>query len=283
VSFMFPPEAPETIQPQVENPWGSRLIGRLAEILSAPPESIGSLSTGNESHATLDFDALLNERRTRNRNAILSFASQQVFSISDVTRAVDGAWLDDFIRLSSNVSTVSEQHIWGHLLLKELAEPGAISRRTLQFLSTMDAWEIESFAEYVAFSFSFESGWRFVFDGEVARRELWSYGREIDLMQHWIDVGLLSGEASILAPKNSMGLRLRYGVKAWEMRVASDGDGNSGVPIQYRKLTATGQQISDALQLKTFNGYARNVLKALETQGKVHFELLPEEAGKVAG
>ena len=170
-----------------------------------------------------------------------------------------------------------ERGIWARWLAAEIAAPGAISRRTLAFLRTLDAWELESFHEYGAFAFAFESGWRFLFEDDRARRELWTYGREVDLTTHWVEIGLLSPEVSTLFTGKSRGLRIVYRQRTWQL-TAIDQDAAATEPtatgLRYRKFTAIGQQLADAMTFKTFNGYARNVIKALQGTVGLGFEEL---------
>ncbi len=115
-----------------------------------------------------------------------------------------------------------------------------------------------------------------MFEGEAARREIWSYGREIDLTQHWVDVGLLSSDASTLTLRNAAGLRISYRDKIWAVRLNPEAASEAVAPIRYRKFSVIGQQISSALNFKTFNGYARNLIKAIEGQGQAVFSPLSD-------
>ena len=187
----------------------------------------------------------------------------------------DSGWLGLYMEGARDAESELEQGIWARWLAAEIASPGAISRRSLAFLRTLNAWELESFHEFGAFSFAFESGWRFLFEDERARREIWTYGREIDLTAHWVDIGLLSAEVSTLIGGRSRGLRIVYRRRTWQV-TAIDPDVPPPCPpatgLSYRKFTAIGQQLADAMTFKTFSGYARNVIKALQGTGGLGFE-----------
>lgn len=192
----------------------------------------------------------------------------------------DSAWLSRFFERAQDAESETEQDIWARLLAQELAEPGACSKRALDFLAAMDAWELAGFAEYCAFAFTFESGWRFMFDEDSARREMWAYGRESDFSQHFIAIGLLSAEVGMIKPRSARGLRLCYQGRTYELRDAPSGVcGSSTSELAYRKFTPIGQQLAGAIRAKSRFGYARNLLKTLGAERGLEFALIDEPDG----
>ena len=177
----------------------------------------------------------------------------------------DSGWLTLFIDYAKDAKSDLEREIWAHMLAAEIVSPGSVSRRTLGFLQHMDFWEMEAFAEYAAFAFAFESGWRFMFEETVARREMWSYGREIDITQHWVEIGLLSSQLTAIESANLKGLCIVYKTKRWQLSPLPRDGGELKFSLGYRRFTALGQQIANAMKIKTFNGYARNVVQALNS------------------
>jgi hypothetical protein len=242
---------------------------------------------------TLHLDDRVAERgfqverqRQENLESIFRLAAQCPVEDGAKPGAPDSGWLGLFIEGAQDAVQELEQGIWARWLAAEIASPGTISRRSLAFLRTLNAWELESFHEYGAFAFAFESGWRFLFEDERARREIWTYGREIDLTTHWVDIGLLSAEVSTLIGGKSRGLRIVYRQRIWQL-TAIDQEPAPAEPVAtatglaYRKFTAIGQQLADAMTFKTFNGYARNVIKALQGTGGLGFDEVeaPDQAG----
>lgn len=278
MNFFFPSEpAAEDAAPLTpKNPLGDLLGSVLRDALILGTDAILAKAEGEGFDVSPELDAALCARHIENRGAVLRVAAQQEGPLETPKDRPDAGWVQSFLKLSSDAASEVEREVWGRLLALEIAEPRTVSRRTLQYLHAMDLWEVEAFAEYCAFAFSFESGWRFMFEGETARREIWSYGREIDLTQHWIDVGLLSGEPSTLALRNATGLRVLYRSKSWEVRSSEAPPSEGSLPIRYRKFSSIGQQISSALSFKTFNGYARNLIQALEGQGQAVFSPVPD-------
>lgn len=190
----------------------------------------------------------------------------------------DSGWLTLFINHAKDAKSELEREIWAHMLAAEIVSPGSVSRRTLGFLRHMDFWEMEAFAEYAAFAFAFESGWRFMFEETVARREMWSYGREIDITQHWVEIGLLSSQLTAIESANLKGLCIVYKTKRWQLSPLPRDGGELKFSLGYRRFTALGQQIANAMKTKTFNGYARNVVQALNSLEGFKFDALEDVA-----
>jgi hypothetical protein len=177
--------------------------------------------------------------------------------------SVELGWLMRYVDGASAAASELEQSVWAGLLAAEMAEPGAISRRTLAFLRDMDAWELASFAKYCAFAFTFESGWRFVFAEEAALREIWVYERDVEQTAHWVRIGLLASEVETLEPGKLRGLKIGYHGREWELASPASAEASACV---YRKFTAIGQQIAGAMTVKPWTGFARSIVKLLNTR-----------------
>jgi hypothetical protein len=194
---------------------------------------------------------------------------------AECSETVETGWLARFFECAKDAAGEVEQAIWARLLARELAVLGSVGKRALFILSGMNTWEIEGFVEYGAFSFAFESGARFMFDEDFARREMWTYGRELDITRHLIDIGLLSVDTAWVKAASGRGLRIRYSDNLYELR-GSPQPSAVEAGFSYRKFTPVGQELVEALPTKTFLGYARNLIKALNAGRGLNLE--PVEA-----
>lgn len=196
--------------------------------------------------------------------------------------AVSRDWLIQFFDFAQDVSEASAQQFWARILATYIANPDAIFKRTLVQLRSLDQWELEAFIEYCSFSFALESGWRFMFEESLTRQEIWGYVQGNDYTQHFINIGLLSAETAVMRPAAAKGLRIRYFEKEYELAEPAKADGeNAQTPdprFGYRKFTPTGQQLAKAVHAKTYYGYARNLIKALDSERKVQFNLIEAAA-----
>lgn len=249
----------------------------LADQLGFPLSALVSGDSDEAGFATRAI--LLDQRRQLLSQASLERVLRRAVTAADSRQtgpAVDAGWMSRFLEGARSATTDSEVEAWSGLLLSECTEAGSIGRRTLGFLAEMEGWEVDAFRDYCAFAFAFESGWRFMFDQDFARREMWAYGREIDLTSHWIHIGLLAQESGSIQAGAGQGLRIRYGDRIWALAKARQGTGETDAPsepagIAYRRFTPIGQQIAGAFRTKVFTGYARNLVATLNARFDVEW------------
>jgi hypothetical protein len=269
----------------------------LNDVLTNKPFFDGLSPWDDEKLSELDARAVaradkLAGLRHQNLERILRLA-QQATPPAEINKAVahsDG-WLAQFLNFAQDVADESAQQFWADILAHYLANPDSVFKRSLFQLHQMDLWELEAFIEYCAFSFSLESGWRFMFEETLTRQELWGYVQGNDYTQHFINIGLLSGDISTLNARSARGMRIRYAEKEYALQssvptqtdaaAAEQGNGVVTTPTAsfgYRKFTPAGQQLAHAVRAKNFYGYARNLIKALDTERGVVFQLIETEA-----
>jgi hypothetical protein len=229
--------------------------------------------------------------RQQNLERILGLA-QQAAAPAEINKAVphsDG-WLVQYLNFAQDVTDETAQQFWADILVNYLADPDSVFKRSLFQLHQMDLWELEAFTEYCAFSFRLESGWRFMFEEALTRQELWGYVQGNDYTQHFINIGLLSGDISTLNARSARGMRIRYMEKEYELQrpvavqtdaAQIDGLITTSAAFGYRKFTPAGQQLAHAVRAKTFYGYARNLIKALDSERGVVFQLIETEADQL--
>lgn len=216
-----------------------------------------------------EYQQIWGELTQRNLESVFKFAAESPRPKEVPTKLPESAWLMFFMARAGLATTESQQRAWGEVLGFEVAAPGSIGKRTLVMLSGLEDWELDLFRQFSAFAFAFESGWRFVFEEDLVRREMWSYSRECDLTHHWVDLGLLASDRLHAQLASLRGLEIGYGDKRWEIRPVSETPGtfagssvtNEG--FSYRKYTAAGQELASAMKVKAYNGFARNVIGAL--------------------
>mgnify|MGYP006277261803 FL=1 len=207
----------------------------------------------------------LETRRAENLIEVLRLVGLGLDQIKP-TMNLELGWISLFVLGAKEASQPIEREVWSGLLIAEMSEPGSVNKRTLNFLSSMEPWELEAFVAYAAFAFRFESGWKFIFDEDFAWRELWSYGREVDLTRHWVDLGLVVGSPSELDASSARFLRIGYGDQHWEISPPLPVSAERLPRIKYLKFSALGQQIASAAKAKTYKLYARNLIKHLREQ-----------------
>jgi len=189
-------------------------------------------------------------------------------------------WLNRFFEYAQDISDEASQQLWARLLALYIANPDGVFKRSLIALQGLDTWEVKAFIEYCSFAFTLESGWHFVFEEAITRREMWGYVQGQDYTQHFINIGMLSPELTNMQPRISRGMKIGYFSKEYELVELEDAATRiNGLDIGfgYRKFTTTGQQLALAVKARVYNGYARNLIRTLDAQRNVQFRLLESE------
>lgn len=272
----FPQESPAVEEPPaLAMPLKSSLLGLMSNLLGE-----GSVTQLDEA----DFQepekalALFLPAQARNLAAALRQAATHPCPSKSADIALDEGWALAWIEAAKGAGSELERRVFGNFLAQQCLQPGAVSRRTLAGVRVMDVWELESFQFYAAFAFEFESGWRFLFEGDLAKKEMWVYGRELDAGSHWIDQGFLVAEPHELRGDRNLGLEFSYRGAVWRLDgFAKEGAARASVP--YRRLTMLGQQLASAMTLKSYRGYARNLVQAIQAASSLSIqEVSPDDA-----
>ncbi len=189
-------------------------------------------------------------------------------------------WLSRFFEYAQDISDETSQRLWARLLALYIANPDGVFKRSLIALHGFDTWEVKAFIEYCSFAFTLESGWHFVFEEAITRREMWGYVQGQDYTQHFINIGMLSPELNNMQPSISQGMKIGYFSKEYELVEQEDAATRiNGLDIGfgYRKFTPIGQQLATAVKARVYHGYARNLIRTLDAQRNVQFRLLESE------
>ena len=250
------------------------------------PASSGILESKETDEGVLsrraDYQHIWGELTQRNLESVFKVAAESPRPKEVPATLPETGWLMFFMAHAGLAATESQQRAWGEVLGFEVAAPGSVGKRTLLMLSGLEDWELDLFRQFSSFAFAFESGWRFVFEEDMVRREMWSYSRESDLTHHWVELGLLATDTLHAQVASLRGLEIGYGNKRWEIRPASQTPETVAVTATghqgffYRKYTAVGQELASAMKVKTYNGFARNVIDALN--GVSGFDYVLKEA-----
>ena len=123
--------------------------------------------------------------------------------IDEKTPGMEPEWLSRFWRLAQDISSDDLRSLWGHLLARQATGAGHVSARTLEALSLLDRWEIESLTRMAAFVLHAEGSrvneTGIVLNiGPTGEDRLGSLNRKmmdqvgVRELQHFVTIGLLS-------------------------------------------------------------------------------------------
>lgn len=105
-----------------------------------------------ESAQTRELAKLI--RKEKNFEDIIQIASENIKTIPNSSSKIDEDWWNRFEDYAENVSDDDLKFIWGKILAGEFENPGSVSLRTLNLLSSIAKQEALLFCEMAPFSFS---------------------------------------------------------------------------------------------------------------------------------
>lgn len=110
------------------------------------------------------------------------------------TEELEEDWVAHFFDKCDNVSDESMQSLWSSLLAGEATKPGTYSKRTVDFVASMDKKDADLFTKFCQFTWMIGDPTPLVFntDNEIYTKE----GINFDALKHLDDIGLISFEST---------------------------------------------------------------------------------------
>jgi hypothetical protein len=189
--------------------------------------------------------------------------------------AVDEDWILQFFENAQDVCDVEMQQLWGRLLAGEVGSPRTYSKRTLQFLKTMNKQEAVAFVRYCSFAFADSEGWHFVFDCELTQKEMANSFENLDFASHFANIGLVTPcqfhHLSSLNDKTLTYFGKTYTVKAPLKQIY----GSLELVYGHISFTQTGQELRQIVDAKPIPNYVEQLSQHLSDE--LNIVISPED------
>jgi hypothetical protein len=111
------------------------------------------------------IDRLINQEERKQKN-IESITAQAIHSLPNEAQVIDleEDWIAHFFDKCDKISDEKMQTLWSSLLSGEATEPGAFSKRTVDFVSSMDKKDAELFRKFCQFAWMMKEPTPVIFD-----------------------------------------------------------------------------------------------------------------------
>jgi hypothetical protein len=199
------------------------------------------------------------ERRTRNRllaeemkkqrniEGIMRLALPQLDEKADPTKVEDD-WITNFFDKCKLISDVEMQELWSRILAGEANAPGTFSKRTVNFLASLDKSDTQLFTNLCTY------GWQigkivvplvFNLEDETYKR----HGITTNSLEHLKDIGMIHFDnmnTRGIYYKSETGLPIKVTVFYYEKPTHIEVSGQSGYTLGagYVGLTKVGQELA---------------------------------------
>ncbi|MCP5268113.1 MAG: DUF2806 domain-containing protein [Zoogloeaceae bacterium] len=191
--------------------------------------------------------------------------------------AVETDWVLQFFDCCQDVCDSAIQSLWGRILAGEVTSPGSYSKRTLQFLKTLDKWEAEKFSELCAFTITHGEGWHALIGSEGLYAEIRESLGKNDFIGHFISIGLITPDISMPPASAVSGMKLMYFEDAYELEGPPETP-KGKLPefdfVNIQNFSVIGNQLASIAGAKPIAGFMERLRERLQTESKVTLKKL---------
>ncbi|MDY0042033.1 MAG: DUF2806 domain-containing protein [Desulforhabdus sp.] len=206
-------------------------------------------------------------KRQENMESITRRALPQLEDGSDPSKMEDD-WVTNYFDKSRIISDTDMQELWARVLAGEANSPGSYSKRTVNFLASLDKADANLFTSLCGFGWLIAGNIRLlIFDADNAMYD--DRGINFDCLNHLDDIGLVSHEhiAGFLDTKLPKRITVQYHGSILHIEFNNEADNE--LPLGQVILTKTGEQLAGICGAKPVDGFQDYVIEQWKTRNLV--------------
>lgn len=189
------------------------------------------------------FERLAHQESRKQEN-IEQITDQAVSSLPSDAKvdALDEDWVAHFFKQCDTVSNKEMQSLWGKLLAGEAATPGTFSKRTVDFVSSIDNRDAQLFTAFCQFVWMIGDATPLIYDLE---QKIYSEaGINFGSIKHLDAIGLVSFESLSGYKKMGFGKYAHFFYYGTPMLVEFPLDAKNEMEVGSVLLTAIGKELA---------------------------------------
>lgn len=196
-----------------------------------------------------------------NIEAITMKALPQLKDDGDPSKIEDD-WITNFFDKCRIISDDEMQNLWSHVLAGQVNSPGAYSKRTVNFLSTLDKKEANLFQKLCGFIWTWGNQYPLIF--EVEDSIYADQGLDNNALRHLEHIGLikfnsLHGFKRTMLPKN---IKLQYFKETVSLELPNES--SNSLYAGKVMLTQIGQELAQVCKSKPVEGFLDYVIYTIK-------------------
>jgi hypothetical protein len=191
----------------------------------------------------------LENLRQRNIEKIISHAARELpESVSKEPVSQD--WTLQFFSAAQDVCDDDMQRLWARILAGEVSHPGRFSRRTLEFLRTLEKWEAEWFSGLCRLAFLDGCGVPFVFN--CTDQELFKLIGRNDVFGHFYAIGIFDIDCGLFDLTTNPRVQCRYFDKVYEFEEIQPGQSRCVGIVRFTMLARQLYRVANPTPVEGF-------------------------------
>lgn len=157
------------------------------------------------------------------------------------TEDLEEDWVAHFFDKCEHVSSQEMQSLWSSLLAGEATAPGTYSKRTVDFIATMDKKDAELFTKFCQFTWVVDEPTPLIFDtsADIYKRN----GIDFSSLKHLDAIGLISFESTSGYVRKGYGKRTVIHYFGLPTLVEFSGDANNKIEAGKALFTQAGKEL----------------------------------------
>ena len=209
---------------------------------------------------------------------IESIASQALPGVQEDARPeeMENDWVTNFFDKARLISDDEMQQLWVKVLSGEANAPGRFSKRTVDYLASLDGEDARLFQSLLGFGYMMGNIQPLIYD---VRAQLYNE-RDItfDSLTHLDEIGLLSFDNLTGFVRLKLPKKLRVFYYGMPIELEAEKDENT-LPIGKVLLSRVGQQLAPIVDCQPVEGFVDYVTEEWAKSGFTATQLGPEEDG----
>jgi hypothetical protein len=174
-------------------------------------------------------------------------------------------WIVNFFDKCRIVSDEEMQSLWSKVLAGEANAPGTFSKRTVNFLASLDKSDAQLFTSLCGFIWTLDEGILLIYDWEEPIYK--EQGINFISLSHLDDIGLISFDNFMFAEKTELPKQLLTEYYGSVLQITFDKDADNSLDIGFAIFTRVGQQLVPICGSKPVEGFQDYVIKKWASKG----------------
>ncbi|MEZ8383097.1 DUF2806 domain-containing protein [Vibrio splendidus] len=237
-----------------------------AEVEAEKIKVLASIELSDIQQRGIDRLVYQEAKKQQNIEDITAQAAKQLSDEADV-EGLEEDWVSHFFDKCEKVSDEQMQSLWSSLLSGEATKPGTYSKRTVDFISSMDKKDAELFTKFCQFTWMVAGPIPLIFDpsNEIYTKQ----GITFASLKHLDNIGLISFE-SMSGYRNSrlpkvVGIFYFGEPTVLEFKKDNDNELSIGKVL----FTQVGKELVSICQVNKNEEFKKYVIEQVEKQGVI--------------
>lgn len=198
---------------------------------------------------------------TNKQNNMESIISKAIPQLTDDSRPqeIDNDWITNFFDKCRLISDEEMQALWAKILAGEANSPGTYSKRTANFIGSLDKSDATLFSSLCGFAWFMGDVVPLVFTFEEAIYK--EHGINFNVIKHLDDIGLLSFEPLTGFKKTGFPKKIRILYYGTPINIEFNNEDNNEIEIGKVLLSKVGQELAPICGSKPIPGFLDYVIK----------------------